>query len=133
MHYLIAFIYFLFALIGIDGQGRRTIVTHAVSNGVDVLYSRTRVIGSVAEVACISSASGRCHYRLLPGACLTSPPPRQLPADCVDDAARQFTLAAGAARELGGLAPGVAICVSHDNLVPGSDCEPLAIASASFP
>lgn len=133
MHYLIAFIYFLFALIGIDGQGSRTIITHAVSNGVDVLYSSTRVIGSVAEVACISSASGRCHYRLLSGDCLTSQPPRQLPADCTDDAAQPFVLPAGATRGLAGLAPGVAICVSDDNPVPGSECEPLADASASFP
>ncbi len=133
MHYLIAFIYFLFALIGIDGQGSRTIVTRSVVNGVDVLYSRTRVIGSVAEVACISSASGRCHYRLLPGDCLASQSPRQLPADCAGDATLPFVLRAGSTRGLAGLAPGVAICVSDDNPVPGSACEPLANASALFP
>ncbi|MFA6229524.1 MAG: hypothetical protein WC617_05020 [Rhodanobacter sp.] len=133
MHYLIAFIYFLFALVGIDGQGSHTIATRSIVNGVDVLYSRTRVIGSVADVACINSASGRCHYRLLPGDCLTSQPPRRLPADCANDTARAFVLPAGATRVLAGLAPGVALCVSVDSPKPGSGCEPLADASALFP
>ena len=133
MHYLIAFIYFLFALIGIDGQGSHTIVTRSVVNGVDVLYSRTRVIGSVAEVACISSASGRCHYRLLPDECLTSPAPRRWPAACSSVTTGPFVLQAGATRELVGLAQGVAICVSHDDPLPRSDCESLADARSVFP
>lgn len=133
MHYLIAFIYFLFALIGIDGHGSHTIVTRQASNGVDVLYSRIRVIGSVAEVACISSASGRCHYRLLPGDCLTSPASRRWPAACSGTTTGPFVVPAGATRELVGLAQGVVICVSHDNPLPGSDCQPLADARPVFP
>lgn len=133
MHYLIAFIYFLFALIGIDGHGSHTIVRHAVSHGVDVLYSRTRVIGGLAEVACISSASGVCHYRLLPGECLEPAPQRALPTACAGDKAAQFVLPAGASRELSGWSRGAAICVSVDHPVTGSDCDLLAAASAGFP
>jgi len=127
MHYLIAFIYFLFALIGIDGHGSHTIVTRSASNGVDVLYSRTRVIGGLAEVACISSVSGRCHYQVLPGDCVGSQSARRRLPRCAPDPARQFALPAGSTRELAGLPPqGFVLCVSHDNPASGSDCEQLS-------
>jgi hypothetical protein len=74
MHYLIALIYFLLALIGLDGYGKHTIVTRSAVNGVDVLYSRTRVAAGIADVACISSESGRCHYLVLPADCAAPKP-----------------------------------------------------------
>lgn len=123
MHYLIALIYFLLALVGLDGYGSHTIVTRSAVNGVDVLYSRTRVVAGIADIACISSESGRCHYRVLPADCTVPRPLAVAAALCDIEPHRQFVLPAGASRELAGLPASFTLCVSQNSNNQGADCE----------
>lgn len=123
MHYLIALIYFLLALIGLDSSGSHTIVTHSAINGVDVLYSKTRVVAGTADFACISSESGRCHYRLWPSDCSRPQPRVTAVAFCDVSLPRQFVLAAGARRQLAGMPANFTLCVSHDRTNQDADCE----------
>lgn len=127
MHYLIALIYFVLALFGLDGRGSHGIVTHATVDGIDMLYSRVRVVAAVTEVTCVRRASGQCHYQLLPRDCLL-PRPRKAPAasSCKADPAQRFTLAVGARRELAGVLDGLALCVGPDGNASHADCEALA-------
>ena len=125
MHYLIALIYFVLAFFGLDGAGSHTIVSRSTVNGIDVLYSKARIIADVADITCIRSASGSCHYRLLmhdctaPRACATTA------SACTPDAARQFAVAAGASRQLAGLPGNFMLCVGQDSKSAGADCEQL--------
>ncbi|MEO6798480.1 MAG: hypothetical protein ABI178_00870 [Rhodanobacter sp.] len=123
MHYLIALIYFVLALLGVDGVGSHTIVTHSAVNGVDVLYSRARVVADVADISCIRSASGSCHYRLLTHAC-TAPRPRATAVSaCTSAPAEQFAVAMGASRQIVGLAARFTLCVGQDSEVAHAECE----------
>ena len=124
MHYLIALIYFVLALFGLHGYGSHTIVTHSTVDGVDMLYSKTRIVADVVDVSCVRSASGRCHYQLLPRDCRLSQPQ----AGCTPDPAQRITLAAGARTELAGLPGGLVLCVGQDSNPSHADCEALATA-----
>jgi hypothetical protein len=126
MHYLMALICFVLALLGIDGHGSHTIVTHSTVDGIDVLYSRARVVADVVDVTCVRSASGQCHYRLLPRDCMSPQPQATTASTCRPDPAQRFTLAAGARRELAGLTGGLALCVGQDGSASHADCEALA-------
>ena|SRR6185312_12318405 len=125
MHYLIALICFVLALFGLDGAGSHTIVSRSTVNGIDVLYSKARIIADIVDVTCVRSASGSCHYRLLEHDC-TVPRARSTTASaCPPDAARQFAVAAGASRQLAGLPGNFMLCVGQDSKSAGADCEQL--------
>ncbi len=123
MHYLIALIYFLLALVGLDGYGSHTLVTRSAVNGVDVLYSRTHVAAGIAEVACISSESGRCHYRVMPADCTAPRPLAVAAALCNIEPHLSFVLSAGARRQLAGLPASFTLCVSQNSDHQVADCE----------
>lgn len=120
MHYLIAALYFLLALIGSDGWGDRSIVTRASADGAEVLYSQTRVVAGIAHFTCIASVSGRCHYELFPRDCTTAPPA----APCATAAVEEFALASGTSRDVTDLPTGFRFCVSHDARPGTPDCMP---------
>ena len=65
MHYLIALICLVLSLAGVEGYGSQSHATRATVNGVDVIYSRIRIVADIADITCVRSASGQCHYRLL--------------------------------------------------------------------
>jgi hypothetical protein len=129
MHYLIAALYFLLALIGSDGWGDRTVVTRASADGTEVLYSQTRIVAGIAHFACIASVSGSCHYELFPRDCTMAPPAAPCPTDLV----RQFALASGTSRDITGLPAGFRFCVSHDARPETPDCMPARNPQASAP
>ena len=128
MHYLIALICFVLALFGVDGVGSHTIVSRSTVNGVDVLYSRARIIADIVDVTCIRSASGSCHYRLLVHDCSAPRPHATTASACAPDAARQFAVATGASRQLAGLPGKFMLCVGQDSKSAGADCEELPAA-----
>lgn len=123
MHYLIALICLVLSLAGVNGYGSHSHATRASVNGVDVLYSRTRIVADIADITCVRSASGRCHYRLL--ACAT--PVAQV-STCGANAAREFVLGSGASRELAGLPASFTLCVGTAADGSGAECETLAAA-----
>jgi hypothetical protein len=120
MRNLIASVYFLLSLFGCDGGGI-TLVTRATVDGVDTIYSETRVTADIARFECIRSASGRCHYTLFPRECTSAP--AQDASKCAARATEQFALVAGNHREVVGLPP-FALCVSHQANLLTPDCKP---------
>ena len=94
MDKLLALFAFLASLVGCDG-GRDTVVNRIADAGTDVLLSRATVQDGVARFECVRSASGACHYILLPSRCA----PESSCAAC----ARRFDVAAGNARQVAGL------------------------------
>ena len=128
MHYLIALICFVLALFGLDGHGSHTIVTHSTVDGIDMLYSKVRIIAGVVDVSCVRSASGLCHYQLLPRECVLPQSRATSASTCKREPAQRFTLTAGARRELAGLPVGLVLCVGHDGHVSLADCDALASA-----
>lgn len=124
MHYLIALIWLVLSLAGVEGYGSQSHATRASVNGVDVLYSRTRIVADIADITCVRSASGRCHYRLLacpaPGAHATGTPA------CDRGGARRFVLASGASRDVAGLPARFVLCVGADDDGVGAECDTLS-------
>ena len=123
MHYLIALIWLVLSLAGVEGYGSQSHATRASVNGVDVLYSRTRIVADIADITCVRSTSGRCHYRLLacptPGVHATGTPV------CGRRDARRFVLASGASRDVAGLPARFVLCVGADGDDVGAECDTL--------
>jgi hypothetical protein len=115
MSNLIAAVYFLLSLVGIQGMGT-TITTRPMAHGVEQMHSRIHVLASVARFECLSSASGTCHYTLFPRAC----GPRS--GACARPAFDRFTMPAGTRREMVGL-PDFSPCVAPDDAPMGADCR----------
>lgn len=116
MDKLFALFAFLASLAGCNG-GRDAVVHRIASAGTDVLLSRASVQDGVARFECVRSASGTCHYLVLPrgcsgGACATE--------------GRRYDVGVGSARQVTGLhafrvcvdiaTPGTAACGSADTL-----------------
>lgn len=127
MHYLLALIWFVLALVGLDGYGSHSHVTRATVDGVDVLYSRTRVIADIADFTCVRSASGLCHYRLLARDCMAPRSRATTASACKPIPARQFALATGASREITGLPARFTLCVGQHGDAAGAECETLSV------
>jgi len=124
MHYLIALICLVLSLAGVEGYGSQSHATHASVNGVDVLYSRTRIVADIADITCMRSASGRCHYRLL--ACPTSATHAAKALACDQHGAQQFVLASGASRDVAGLPARFMLCVGAADDGVGAECNTLS-------
>ena len=130
MRSLIAAVYYVLALFGCNGTGS-TIVTHASVNGVDTLYSKTRIQGDITRFECIRSASGRCHYTLFPRACAATPAATTgSGSKCADQPIEQFALAAGDRREVMGLSA-FDQCVRNDAEPVTPDCKSRAQQQAA--
>ena len=90
------------ALFGCDG-GRDEVVHRIVVSGHDVLLSRASVREGEARLDCLRSASGACHYTVLPQGC-----PGE--AACAGRVGR-YDVRAGASRQLKGV-DGMRLCVT---------------------
>jgi hypothetical protein len=116
MRNLFAAVYFVLALFGCESGGT-TMVTRSVNNGVDLIHARTRIKAGVARFECLASASGECHYTLLPEKCAA------IDAPCMETPIDRFTMKTGESREVVGL-PQFSACVSQD--VSTGNCATLA-------
>ena len=90
------------ALFGCDG-GRDEVVHRIVVSGHDVLLSRASVRDGEARLDCLRSASGTCHYTVLPHGCTSE-------ATCAGQVGR-YDVRAGASRKLQGV-DGMRLCVT---------------------
>lgn len=109
MRNLFAAIYFVLALFGCESGGT-TMITRSVSNGVDLIHASTRIKAGVARFECLASASGECHYTLLPPQCAATE------ATCTETPVDRFSMKTGESREVVGL-PQFSACVSQDGSV----------------
>ncbi|MEP7186550.1 MAG: hypothetical protein ABI767_12010 [Rhodanobacter sp.] len=123
MHYLIAAIYFLFALFGWDGWGAQTIATHAFDHGTEVLYSEASVTPVLARFSCVSSATGECHYRFFSAHCDQPMHTASVPA-CQRKPYHELVVATGNRTELARLPANFTFCVNQDALPPDVPCRP---------
>lgn len=110
MDKLFAILAFLASLAGCD-PGRDTIVHRVVDDGRALLWSRATVEAGVARFECIRSASGECHYLVLPRHCARD-------ARCEG---RRYDVAAGQARQVAGL-NAFRLCVSGEATVAPTQC-----------
>jgi hypothetical protein len=101
MDKLIVFFSLLGALFGFDG-GRDEVVHRIVVSGHDVLLSRASMRDGHARLDCLRSATGACHYVLLPTGCATE-------AACAARA-RRYDVAAGGTHRIEGTR-GLRLCV----------------------
>jgi len=103
MNTFLAIVYFLLSLVGLD-VGTSSFVDRNSRDGATTLESRTQVASGVARFECVRSASGRCHYTVLPPGCARAGrvpwPARRCPGQAID----RFSLAAGESRRVAGLA-----------------------------
>ncbi|GAB1596884.1 hypothetical protein [Lysobacter claricitrinus] len=102
MDKLLALFAFIASLAGWDGH-RDTVVHRIVGAGADVMFSRATVQDGVARFDCVRSASGTCHYLVLPRGC-----PNE--ADCATRV-RRYDVASGESRQVTGL-HAFRLCVS---------------------
>lgn len=120
-----ALLYFMLSLLGFD-TGGDTLVHRTSVDGADTLHSRTTVQAGVARFECLRSASGRCHYLVLPRDCTPDSASRTT-AGCASRPVERFALDNGDSRQIAGL-QNFRLCVSTD--VAGRDCEhPQLLAS----
>ncbi|MBW3550286.1 MAG: hypothetical protein KY442_05500 [Proteobacteria bacterium] len=122
MNKLTALCSFVLSLYGCD-VGGSTYVTRTHVDGTDTLHSRTVVRAGVARFECLRSASGQCHYTVLPDACAPAPAAAGARSDhCTDQPLERFVLADGDSRQITGL-PDFRLCVSADADTPRPDCQ----------
>lgn len=134
MRNLMALLYYLCALFGCS-VGGTTIEHHKIVDGVDIVDSRVRITERIARFECKGSRSGQCHYSLFRGDCApvadgasngatSSATDDATPPRCAQAATERFALAAGATREIVGIADGFKVCVSDDGAAVRADCKP---------
>lgn len=125
MRTILTFLYSLLTLAGcMDGPGT-TLVARTTVNGVDTLFSKTRVAADSARFECIDSASGHCHYALFANSCTGAATAAGTAASaCSTVPAGTLVLATGQSRELAGLPADFRQCVSADARPMSADCVP---------
>lgn len=115
MDRLFALICFMLSLFGID-TGTATLVQRSPDDGGNSFVSRTTVHAGIARFDCVRSASGRCHYTVLPPRCAGE---ATASAPCPP---ARFVLANGASRQVPGMAR-FRLCVSSQPATPATRCE----------
>ncbi len=120
MNTLTALLQFLLALFGLH-LGGTNFSDRISTDGIDTLYSKAHVEDGVARFACVSSASGACHYTLFDKGC---PPAPQADAigHCAPGPLKRFTVASGHSKQITGLAA-FGLCVSPHPTSPTPDCK----------
>ncbi|HUH89045.1 MAG TPA: hypothetical protein VLZ76_00075, partial [Lysobacter sp.] len=98
-------------------------VTRTTVDGTDTLYSQTTTRAGVARFDCLRSASGTCHYTVIPRNC----PPALVALNrqrghCGPKAIERFTIAKGESRQITGLQD-FRLCVSGGDNVTDDECE----------
>lgn len=120
MNRLIALFYFVLSLVGFD-VGGSSFEHRASANGSDVLLSRAHVQAGVARFDCVHSASGECHYIVLPRTC---GPMDAVDGshDCTPEPIARFTLAQGESHQVSGLQQ-FRLCVGPASEPAGEACD----------
>lgn len=113
MDKLLALLAFLASLAGCDG-GRDTVVHRVAGPAGDVLLSRATVQAGSARFDCVESASGACHYLVLPHGCVV--------AETCTARSQRFDVAAGQTRQVTGLRA-FRVCVSQDTGLASASCS----------
>lgn len=126
MNKLIALVHFLLSLAGLDAGGA-TLVHRSSAHGTDVVHARTHVQAGVAHFECLGSASGECHFTVLPRRC--APGAGAAPSDACRAAVRRIRVPSGDSRHLAGLHD-FGLCVSADGEPQGPDCRPVTALAA---
>lgn len=116
MNKFIALCAFVLSLFGCNG-GASTLVQRASADGSEVLHSRAQVQAGVARFECLRSASGQCHYTVLPRDC----DPAGVARGCAAEPIERFALASGDSRQIAGL-QAFRLCVSARADGPERDC-----------
>lgn len=129
MNRLISLLYFVLSLLGLD-VGSQSFEHRTAADGADVLLSRAHVDAGVARFECVQSASGECHYLVLPKACDADAASVPGAADCGAPPIARFTLAQGESRQIPGL-QNFRLCVGVVLDDAGSDCRPPTSPSRS--
>jgi hypothetical protein len=120
MDTLLSILFFLLSLVGVD-VGGTTYVTRTTSDGATTLESRAEVKSGVARFECVRSATGQCHYTVLPPECAGPSRLAPWPAHrCPRDAMKRFAVDAGASHSVAGLAR-FRLCVQGDADAPCKD------------
>lgn len=117
MEKLILLFYLLLCLAGCE-KGR-TVITHELVDGTDLLYSKIQITGELATFRCLRSRSGQCHYTVLPGSCSTQR------VNC-DPPITVFTMRQGDSLLLTRLPEDFASCVTSSATPDGACAQQLA-------
>lgn len=122
MNRLIALFYFVLSLIGFD-VGGSSFEHRATANGTEVLLSRAHVEAGVARFDCVHSASGECHYLVLPRSCGALGDADADPGDaCRQSPIARFSLAKGESHQVPGLQQ-FRLCVAPSQDPAGEACD----------
>lgn len=115
MDRLLALLYFLLSLFGID-TGTTTLVQRGGHDDAGAFFSRTTVQAGIARFDCVRSASGRCHYTVLPPRCAhTSVTSMRCPP-------KRFVLDSGTSRQVLGMAR-FRLCAGSEAAKPTTRCQ----------
>lgn len=121
----IALFQFLLVLCGCS-LGGTTFSDRVSIDGTDTLDSRARVHAGIARFACMTSASGRCHYTLFADTavddCNDAIGDAGKTRQCPPAPLKRFAVPAGDSREFTGL-PGFRLCVAVDDLPRNAECK----------
>ncbi len=137
MNRLIALCSFVLSLYGCEIGGQEAVQRTTV-DGHDTLHSRVLARPGVTRFDCLRSASGACHYVVLPAACTghaahpgaVDAGDAMETADCsAAPAARRFTLRDGQTRREAGLRA-FGVCVSTRRDAPVAACEAQQLLAA---
>lgn len=139
MNRLIALCSFVLSLYGCELGGQEA-VQRTTIDGRDTLHSRILARPGVTRFDCVSSASGACHYVVLPAACMrhaaragavdAGDAGAMDAVDCASaTAARRFTLRDGQTRREAGLRA-FGVCVSARRDAPVAACEAQELLAA---
>lgn len=126
---LIALIYLVLSLYGCD-VGGSTFVHRVQRDGVDTLHSRVVAQPGLARFECLRSASGQCHYTVLPRPCAASADAAGQRAKCRSAPPQRFAIADGDSRQIARLRR-FRVCVSAEGApAAGADCAAPAIVAS---
>ncbi|MCC4620135.1 hypothetical protein LL965_08555 [Xanthomonas cassavae CFBP 4642] len=122
MRLLASLVYCLLALAGCHERTGTTSITRAISDGRDVIFSKTLVTATETNVHCLASSSGQCHYLVYEEHCPAAASGSRTPAPgCARRTLDQFALLPGQIRALHGITKAAHTCV--DATAPGADCH----------
>ncbi|MDQ3206740.1 MAG: hypothetical protein M3Q40_09630 [Pseudomonadota bacterium] len=122
MNRLIAMCSFLLSLYGCD-VGQSTFVHRTRMDGADILHSRVVAHAGHTRFECLRSASGQCHFTVLPGDCMSAAARATSPIErCVMRPPERFSVAGGQARKVPGTVVG-RVCVSVDTTTADPHCD----------
>jgi len=122
MRTLLSLVYLLLALVGCDLSPGNRIESKIDINGTVVLHTLVEHRPAGTELfQCLASATGRCHFLVYAGSCITGEDGRPEPG-CVLRTLDRLTVDVGRPKTVSGLLPGYRICTSRDAMPSAPAC-----------